>query len=485
MKRLISLLMCLVLALSLCVPALAFVDHESVYMALDALDNDRLAQQGTEQLPQMRDQMQFDLRVDIVSNTEDETLEDYARIFYDQYEYGYGDRKDGALLMILTEEQEDGVSLSGYTVYCGGEGPALLEQAEAQTMFETLDTLISGVLDPAEAGERCADAIDTFSGCMMNLVTLHPEVLSGAGEEAPDSEETERVLPNDELVLIPDATEAPEEAPAQAEPTAQAEAQPETQPAVAAADPYAGLLIRDEAGLLSDSERQSLEDLAQSYASKYGCGIYIHTVDSMGSETDVERYAEDYYNGCSLGYGDFRNGIMLTVAMESRDYDVAGYGRNPENSVDYGVGILAFTDYGVSQMVAQFRPYLSDGDYNRAFTTYVNTCGEYLRRYVEDGDAYDIDDIPKSKTVPLLITILVPLIIALVVCLIFMGQMKTAKPATQADNYVPQDGFQLNHQIDQYTHTTRTRRHIERNNSSGGGGTSVNSGGFSHSSGKF
>ena len=60
--------------------------------------------------------------------------------------------------------------------------------------------------------------------------------------------------------------------------------------------------------------------------------------------------------------------------------------------------------------------------------------------------------------------------------------MKTAIKATQADNYIPQDGFNLTHQIDQYTHTTETRRTIERSNSSGGG-SSVDSGGFGGSSG--
>jgi hypothetical protein len=42
-------------------------------------------------------------------------------------------------------------------------------------------------------------------------------------------------------------------------------------------------------------------------------------------------------------------------------------------------------------------------------------------------------------------------------------------------------------QQDMFTHTTVTRQHIERDSGSrsGGGGTSVNSGGFSHSIGKF
>ena len=240
-------------------------------------------------------------------------------------------------------------------------------------------------------------------------------------------------------------------------------------------------LIRDYAGLLTDDQVQTLESKAESISSQYGCNVYVLTVDSIG---DMNRrdYAKQYYLENNLGYGDWRNGILFLVAMESRDYVTVTYGRNPDNSTDYGTGIYAFSDYGVSQMEDKVVPYLSSGDYNKAFTTYVDTCGSYLKQYVETGEPYDVGKSGGSIVLKLLITILVPLLIAFIVCMIFRAQMKTAVAATQADSYIPSDGFNLTRQIDQYTHTTQTRRTIERDHSSGGG-SSVDSSGFGGSSG--
>ena len=81
-----------------------------------------------------------------------------------------------------------------------------------------------------------------------------------------------------------------------------------------------------------------------------------------------------------------------------------------------------------------------------------------------------------------LVVILVPLLTALVVCLVMKGKMKSARLQTQADAYITQDSLCLTRQDDRYITTTQTRVKIEIAKS---GGTSVNSGGFSHSSGKF
>ena len=75
-----------------------------------------------------------------------------------------------------------------------------------------------------------------------------------------------------------------------------------------------------------------------------------------------------------------------------------------------------------------------------------------------------------------------PLLTALIVCLIMKGKMKTARKQTQADAYIPRDGVRITRRDDVYLTTTQTRVAVESQKS---GGTSVNSGGFSHSSGKF
>ena len=63
----------------------------------------------------------------------------------------------------------------------------------------------------------------------------------------------------------------------------------------------------------------------------------------------------------------------------------------------------------------------------------------------------------------LAIVILVPLLIAFIVCSVWKGQMKTARVARTACNYIPPGGFNLTKQEDTFLYQTRTR--VKVNNS--------------------
>ena len=78
-------------------------------------------------------------------------------------------------------------------------------------------------------------------------------------------------------------------------------------------------------------------------------------------------------------------------------------------------------------------------------------------------------------------------ILALIITVIIANKNKTKGIATEASAYITNGGLNLSTSLDLYSHTTRTVRHIPppSNNDSSSGGTSVNSSGFSHSSGHF
>ena len=78
------------------------------------------------------------------------------------------------------------------------------------------------------------------------------------------------------------------------------------------------------------------------------------------------------------------------------------------------------------------------------------------------------------------------MVLALVVCVVLMLQMKTANLKTEAGDYMVQNGTNMRVVQDIFTHRTVTRQAIEQNeNKGGGGGTTINSRGFSGKSGKF
>ena len=146
--------------------------------------------------------------------------------------------------------------------------------------------------------------------------------------------------------------------------------------------------------------------------------------------------------------------------MAERDYDLCAHGETGHRAfTDYGKGVLA-ERYFLSEFG---KDYWYDG-----FNRYLDGCTDFLQLDAQ-GEPFDratdperLEDISVLKWIAVIV---IPLLTALIVCLI------------------PQNGVRLTRQDDVYLTTTQTRVKIETQKS--GGGTSVNSGGFSHSSGKF
>jgi hypothetical protein len=61
----------------------------------------------------------------------------------------------------------------------------------------------------------------------------------------------------------------------------------------------------------------------------------------------------------------------------------------------------------------------------------------------------------------LYLLLLIPFLVALIICLVWKGQMKTAYVARQADKYIPDGGFKLTVKSDTLLYKTTTREKIE------------------------
>lgn len=238
--------------------------------------------------------------------------------------------------------------------------------------------------------------------------------------------------------------------------------------------------VYDDAGLLNAGEIQTLNSEAAALSAKYGCGIYIVTVQDYGEYAySVDMAAESIYTGMDFGLGAEKNGTMLLLSMEDRDFYHLSYG---------SVAHTAFTDYGIEQLAESFLDDFRDDDWYGGFEDFIRECGLYLD-YAAQGTPVDIYEEPYVLPTPgekLLIAAPTGCVIALVVCLILRAQMKTAKKQTQAREYVGKDGVDMRVVQDHFTHRTRTVTVIRSDNDSdGGGGTSINSRGFSGGGGKF
>lgn len=250
--------------------------------------------------------------------------------------------------------------------------------------------------------------------------------------------------------------------------------------------------VRDEYGLLTQSEVEQLNAYAAEVADKYNCGVYVRVFNDMGSSYDIESFAESVYKEENLGLGAEQNGVMLILSMSGRDYDIVSYGDNAH---------FAFTDYAKDQMANRVVSDMSDGDFYGAFKTFIDIAeedlealaqGEPVDTWIPD-EHYEPDPEEQEaakRSMRMGITGISAPIISLLTCLGMKSKNKTAHIATEANQYIPKNGIHLTANHDHFLYRNQTIQHINRDRDSGGGGghfggTTVNSGGFSHHSGKF
>lgn len=93
----------LLLAMSLCTPALAASEYGVIYDETDELGSATLTMQGEQTLPELSETLGIDLRVDVLTQISYDSIADAAAGIYARYGYGYGEEREGATLTILME----------------------------------------------------------------------------------------------------------------------------------------------------------------------------------------------------------------------------------------------------------------------------------------------------------------------------------------------------------------------------------------------
>lgn len=228
--------------------------------------------------------------------------------------------------------------------------------------------------------------------------------------------------------------------------------------------------IFDDADLLSPREEEKLDELAETIEEEYGCTMYIMTVEDYrdyGSSSDVFEVTYEIYHDRDLGYGKDRNGVILLLSMEDRDFALFVYGDDAE---------YAFDSYGQELLEEEFLDDFADDDWYNGFHDYLSTGEEFLEM-AEDGEPV------RESPAPLIgLLILISCGIAAVVVAVLWGNMKSVKVKSGAATYAAATGLNLTNSMDLFSHRTVHRRTIPKNNGSSG---ARSGGGGSGRSGKF
>jgi uncharacterized protein len=137
----------------------------------------------------------------------------------------------------------------------------------------------------------------------------------------------------------------------------------------------------DNAGLLSDADRNELLKELDKTSEEYNCDVAIVTVNSLEGKTATE-YADDVYDYNGYGMGSGNDGILFLISMGERDWAIT----------TYGYAISVFTDAEQEYITEQIMPDLSNGYYKEAFSDFAFYSGDLLQQ--AESDELDSNENP-------------------------------------------------------------------------------------------
>ena len=233
--------------------------------------------------------------------------------------------------------------------------------------------------------------------------------------------------------------------------------------------------VVDMADLLDNSEEADLLSMLDEISNRQELDVVVVTVNTLDGKTPMD-YADDFYDYNGYGFGENRDGVLLLVCMEDRDWRIS----------TSGYGITVFTDAGIEYISEKFLPDLSDGNYADAFTTYAELCDEFITQ-ARTGDPYDTNNLPKEPFnvfTSLLISLAVGILVSLIVTGKMKGKLKTVRMQPAAEEYVRKGSMLVTESSDLFLYSHVDRRAKSKDNDSGGrSSTHTSSSGSSHGGG--
>lgn len=222
----------------------------------------------------------------------------------------------------------------------------------------------------------------------------------------------------------------------------------------------------DDAQILKDSEKDFLLGELDSISEEYECDIVIVTIDSLEGES-VVAYADDFFDYNGYGYGTNRDGILLLLSVEDREYAMS----------TSGYGIDVFTDNVLYHMEEKFLPHFADNNFYSGFCAFTESCEFYLEQdaYPNDdsynyNDSYSSTDYTRKSFSPIYIpvAIIISAVIAITTVNIMKSGLTSVHKQKSATNYVRSGSMKIRNQRESYlyNHVSKIRRETQSSSSS-------------------
>ena len=224
--------------------------------------------------------------------------------------------------------------------------------------------------------------------------------------------------------------------------------------------------IVDNAGLLSDGQKENLRRLTSSIFQNYNFDLVIVTERDIGNTSPMV-YADDYFD--YNGYG--QDGCLFLQVTGSRDYWFS----------TSGSGIEILNPFAFGKLENDAVRNLSEGNNYEAYLSFIQNWDLFLNL---DQHYRSYNFFYAWNAVLVTVSWIIALSIGFIVVQVWKKGMNTALPQKAAAAYVVSGSLNFKTRKDDflYSTVTRTRRQTETT-SSGGGGIHTGSSGTSHGGG--
>ena len=232
--------------------------------------------------------------------------------------------------------------------------------------------------------------------------------------------------------------------------------------------------VVDDANLLSGSEEAALREKLREIRVRQKMDIVIVTAKTLDGATPAS-YADDTYDYNGYGYGSNRDGLLLLISMEDRDWYIS----------TTGYGITAFTDAGIQYIGNKIKEHLSEGDYAAAFNTFADLCDDFISK-ARTESPYDSGNMPKEplKRGWILVAIIVGFVLSFITVGKMKGKLKTVRFQPAAKSYMKEDSINITENRDMFLYNTVTRTaKPKKSDSDSGSSTHTSSSGSTHGGG--
>lgn len=223
--------------------------------------------------------------------------------------------------------------------------------------------------------------------------------------------------------------------------------------------------VFDDADLLDGDEIINIEQKLKEVGEKYGISVGIVFLKTRGDDhRDIAEFNADLYESL---YGRETNGVLLTVVIDTRDWDI-----NTSGICRDAYGWFALNDFEDDVV-----HYLTDG-------LYVDAAYAYAENVDKTLDSHINKTFPAGEIIG--VSLVVGFVIALVSVLAMKGQLKSVRANNNANSYVKKDSLAITSSGDIFLYKNVVKTPRQTQSSSGGGYRRSSSGGsYGGRSGKF